>query len=72
MWQADTNSFNVNGDKTVPVPLKRYQWNWNAVATNSGSAWGVQSSTNYATAPNAEATNEPTWSPNEYYNRQNY
>jgi hypothetical protein len=75
MWKADTNS--VNGDKTVAVPLRSWQWNWGytvtnaAPSTNGTSAWGIQASTNYPSygLTNVDETNEPTWSTNEAFNR---
>jgi len=75
MWKASTNS--VNGDKTVAVPIRSWQWNWNSEATNSApstngtSAWTLLYGTNYPSPglANIDATNEPTWSTNEFYNR---
>ena len=68
MWQC-TNA--PNGDATILVPLKSYQWNWGGTATNGApsAGWGLESS-NYpsSTATNIAATNEPTWSTNAAYN----
>jgi len=74
MWQASTNS--TGGDKTVAIPLRSYQWNWAAAATNgiagTNVAWGVQSATNYTSGPNIDTTNEPIWSTNEFYNKPSF
>jgi hypothetical protein len=65
-WQANTNS--TGGDKTVPVPLRGYQWNWSGTATNAspttndGTGWGIKSTTYPTTnAPDFDVTNEPAW-----------
>ena len=70
MWRC-TNA--PNGDATILVPLKSYQWNWSGTATNGApsAGWGLDpSTTNYPDSPNTNiaATNEPTWATNAAYN----
>ena len=72
MWQPTSTNAVINGDKTVPVPLKGYPWNWIATATNSAygttnaQAWTLVPGAQYppTNAANIDATNEPTWSTN--------
>jgi hypothetical protein len=67
MWQPPASS--VHGDKTVPVPLRGFQWNWSGIATNN-SGWSlVPGSAVYpANKTDADITNEPSWSTNDESN----
>jgi hypothetical protein len=71
MWKASTNS--VNGDKTIMVPLRAFQWDWNATAsnasptTNDGTGWGIQSANYPTNTTDVDITNEPSWTTNAIY-----
>jgi hypothetical protein len=63
IWQASTNS--TGGDKTVPVPLRKVNWNWSGNATNNSGWTLIPDSAVYPTNLNdLPATNEPTWTNN--------
>jgi len=72
MWQPASSS--VNGDKTVVVPLRSYQWNWQGTATNGApsAGWGLEIGTNYPGATNVDVTVEPQWSTNAFFNWNPY
>jgi len=73
MWQADSSS--VGGDKTVPVPLRGFPWNWsgtatNAPPTNNGTGWGVESRVYPTNTVDVNVTNEVQWTTNAAINVQ--
>ena len=69
MYQVSTNS--VNGDKTVPIPLRGFRWTANYSATNiaptnNGSGWFLQNAQYPTNNTDFEVTNEVQWNTNSW------
>jgi hypothetical protein len=65
MWKPYADDPALNGDNTIWVPLRSYQWSFNESCTNApptpdnSTGWAISASSTNSPAPNIDATNEP-------------